>query len=150
MIFAPDLALAILAGNKTVTRRPISDNPRSPWHPDNAPGLVGKLRSVQPGRGLEGFPSPIRIVDVRRMPLARLSHVGAEREGFQSPEAFEQRWEQIHGSYDPAQILWRVEFELVEGPQPPSLSRLNVERNLNVTNPGARVGPTPQEAIPND
>jgi len=50
VIFAASMIEAILEDRKTVTRRPVSDNPRSIWHRDRGP-KVGSLHAVQRGRG---------------------------------------------------------------------------------------------------
>lgn len=51
MIFRPHLADAVIRGEKTVTRRVSSHNPRSPHHSGRARGREGKRIAIQAGRG---------------------------------------------------------------------------------------------------
>lgn len=110
MIFKPELANAILAGRKTVTRRLVSDNPRSPWHPDRAPKLVGKRVAIQPGRGKQAIGSA-RVLAVSREPRfipVRISHVEARREGCVGRTHFEVLWERLHGDPTRPYDVWRL------------------------------------------
>ena len=51
MIFRPELAARILAGEKTVTRRIANGNPRSPWYRGRCALRPGRSYAVSPGRG---------------------------------------------------------------------------------------------------
>jgi hypothetical protein len=109
--FRPELAAAVMDGRKIVTRRLLNGNPRSPWGPD-CRLRPGRDYAVCPGRGKDAI-GRVRIVSVRLEQLNILGAYEAEREGFASVWEFEAAWESIHGTYDPALWVWRVEFEVV-------------------------------------
>ena len=112
MIFRAEPAAKIMAGEKTVTRRLCTENPRSPWWRQGCALAPGQTFAVQPGRGQPAF-ARARATSVRREALGRLSDHEARREGFATAEAFELAFTAINGSYDPAALVWRVEFERV-------------------------------------
>lgn len=121
MNFRPELAEAVVSGRKTVTRRLVrEDNPRSPWHPDNAPKLVGKRLAVQPGRGKRAI-GTVQVVSVARDPEfvpLDISNEEAIREGFadtywRSPwMQFCDTWQDLHGrqAIHATCDVWRIEF----------------------------------------
>jgi hypothetical protein len=49
--FRPELAEKVMRGEKTVTRRIASTNPRSPWYSDRCGLKTGRDYAVCPGRG---------------------------------------------------------------------------------------------------
>ncbi len=51
MNFRPELAAKVLDGSKTVTRRRMSDNPRSPWWRGGCKVWFAYSYAVCPGRG---------------------------------------------------------------------------------------------------
>lgn len=109
MIFRPDLAEKVLAGTKTVTRRLMSENPRSPWWSETCGYKVDRWYAVQPGRGKRRV-GMLWVQDVRRDQLGFLMPVAALEEGFASPALFEEAWAAINGGYDPFVFVWRIEF----------------------------------------
>jgi hypothetical protein len=109
VIFRPELAAKVLAGEKTVTRRLCSPNPRSPWWRDRTDWP--ESMAVQAKRGTPTL-ARIRILSVQREQLGLLTLAEALREGFESVTAFRVAWGQINGSYDPRALVWRVEFEV--------------------------------------
>jgi hypothetical protein len=111
MNFRPELAAAVMAGEKTVTRRLMNGNSRSPWGPD-CRLRPGRDYAVCPGRGKVAI-GRVRVKSVDLMQLGILGIREAEREGFDTVWEFEQAWENINGSYDPQAWVWRVEFEAV-------------------------------------
>lgn len=118
MIFKPELADLILAGAKTETRRPVSDNPRSPWWRGSAaiPNRryrVGTTFAVQRGRNKNGEARAL-VLERRQEPLAVVSSAGARAEGFETRGEFLDYIEQLHGSLDLDQPVWVIRFELVE------------------------------------
>lgn len=114
MNFKPELAQAVMAGRKTVTRRLVSHNTRSPWWREKCSLEVGKDYAVCPGRGKNAI-GRVRIVRVSREPLHLvLNHGEAHREGFPSALAFREAWKGINGSWDDMALVWRVEFEVAE------------------------------------
>lgn len=117
MIFRPELAAKVMAGEKTVTRRLVSDNPRSPWWRERCAFPPGKLFAVCPGRSKPNIGHG-RVVSLRKERLGdiingALSHVEARREGFEDFYAFRDGWEKINGRWDGSALVWRVEFERV-------------------------------------
>jgi hypothetical protein len=109
MIFKPELAALVVAGEKTVTRRLCSDNPRSPWWRERCTYQPGKVFTVNPGRGVTRI-GEARVTSCRRMPLGRLSFSEARKEGFSDPRQFMAAFAGINGEYDPELMVWRVEF----------------------------------------
>lgn len=113
LIFAPDLAPKVLTGKATLTRRLVSDNPRSPWHPDNAPRRVGRRIAVRPGRTEKGI-GTVLIVKVKlEDPFypASIPDYEARRHGFDDAAGFIDFWKRTHGSVLP-RAVWRVELGL--------------------------------------
>lgn len=127
MNFHKELIPAILAGEKTLTRRPVKyDHLTSP----STPGFlsverpckykVGHTYAVQPvieegpgkGRGGKGI-ARIRILDVRRGLLAGIDDRDAQLEGFQCREDFRRYWIGLYGSFNSTQHVDRIEFELL-------------------------------------
>jgi hypothetical protein len=110
LTFKPELAEAVMAGEKTETRRVANDNPRSPWWRERCGFSIGRDYAVQPGRGKIQI-GRARILYTSRGPLRKLTASQAAAEGFASVADFEAIWEQLHGSYDSALEVWVVSFE---------------------------------------
>lgn len=113
MNFQPALAAKVMAGEKTVTRRVVSESPRSPWYRGRCALEVGRTFAVCPGRGKSAI-GRARILGVRRElfePL-EISTEEARAEGFVSPSAFWGVWASLHGSFDECTV-WRIEFERI-------------------------------------
>lgn len=118
MIFKPELAEAILRGEKTATRRKFSDNRRSPWWRGGCSYIVGQVFTINPGRGVSRV-GEARVTAVYSEPLGCMVEADALKEGFR-PEgtanalaAFDEAWETINGGYFPDESVWVVEFELI-------------------------------------
>jgi hypothetical protein len=118
VIFKRDLAEKIVAGEKTATRRVMSDNPRSPWFEGGCKYKVGQVFAVQPGRGVNRL-AEATVTKVFAQPLGRMTEADAVAEGFRADATasaiyrFDDAWERINGEYFPDEIVWVVEFELV-------------------------------------
>jgi hypothetical protein len=112
MNFQPYLAEKVMRGEKTVTRRLVSDNPRSPWSRERCGLREGREYAVCPGRGKHAI-GRVRIVSIRQERLGRLDTADARREGFAGGTEFVAAFEAINGSADPEARVWRVEFEAV-------------------------------------
>jgi hypothetical protein len=112
MIFRNELALKVMSGSKTVTRRTCSRNPRSPWYIKRCGLRAGSTYAVCTGRGQPAI-GRILILRVRREPLGFLDDAEAQLEGFESAEAFRETWKTLHKRYDSHARVWRVEFETV-------------------------------------
>lgn len=113
MNFQPELAQAVMAGRKTVTRRLVSDNPRSPWSKGGCSLKVNQTYAVCPGRGKHAI-GRVRIKSVRKERLGWLGSHDAIREGFPDVWSFQAAWAHINGSYAPGALVWRIEFEVSE------------------------------------
>lgn len=118
MNFRPELAAAVMAGRKTVTRRLVSDNPRSPWFKDRCALQVGHDYAICPGRGKNAI-GRVRILSVSQRRLGddfgafgqvSGSLVEARREGFPTPVSFQLAWLKINGTYEADALVWRIEF----------------------------------------
>jgi hypothetical protein len=101
-----------MSGEKTVTRRQFSTNPRSPWWHEECALVVGRTYAVCPGRAKNAV-GRVKVVSVRSVPLGYLTEDEAQREGFEDGPAFMAAFIAINGSYDPNELVWRIEFELV-------------------------------------
>ncbi len=115
MIFRPELAAKVMSGEKTVTRRLTSHNPRSPWWREKCVYAEGKEFAVQPGRGKASI-GRARVVSCEHVRLGFLGESEARAEGFACSADFERGFGSINGLYDPAVEVWRVEFEVVSRP----------------------------------
>lgn len=116
MNFRPELARAVMYGQKTVTRRLVrEDNPRSPWHPDRALKLEGKRVAIQPGRGKPAI-GYATVVDVQRelfIPILSIDAQEAWREGFGGVEEFFAVWRELHGDHLEAEYdVWRIQLRV--------------------------------------
>jgi hypothetical protein len=117
MIFSEPLLAKVLDGSKTVTRRPVKEAASGALHGDRwlpCRYEVGKTYAVQPGRGQKAV-ARIRILDICRKPLGYyMLTAECVREGFTHFTAFRNYWIALYGSYDPTQLVDRIEFELVQ------------------------------------
>jgi hypothetical protein len=116
MIFRPDLALAILRGEKTATRRAINpENPRSPWRPwDPADHSypVGNVFTVNPGRGIPRV-AECEVTGRRIEPLIQVDDAAAKREGFTNRAAFIAAFVEINGAGPVGEAAARMRAERV-------------------------------------
>jgi hypothetical protein len=111
MMFTEPLAAKIIKGEKTATRRRLSDNPASPWFKGGCKYEVGQRFAVNPGRGV------LRVADcavtaVYKAPLAEITEGQARDEGFEDQYAFWTAWNDINGAFDDQEV-WVVEFVLI-------------------------------------
>lgn len=112
MIFKPELAEAILRGEKTATRRVMSDNPRSPWWRGGCSYIVGQVFTINPGRGVPNV-GKARVIAIFKQRLFDMGEADAWKEGFDSLLAFKNAWRSINGGFFNEEV-WVLEFELVE------------------------------------
>lgn len=123
MIFRPELVEKILAGEKTITRRKVQYRFSESLLGGKARIKVklpcrykeGRAYAIQPGRG-QGAVGRLRVVNVSTEELGGgldWSTSEAEREGFDGWPEFAEYWTKLYGDYDPAQLVHRIEFELV-------------------------------------
>lgn len=107
MNFREDLARKVMAGEKTVTRRLVSDNPRSPWWGERCSYRVGQDVAVCPGRCKHAIGrAAVTAVSLER--LGNITDAEARAEGFAGRPAFVDAWAAINGRFDPMAIVWRV------------------------------------------
>lgn len=111
MNFRPDLAEAVVRGDKTVTRL-VSDNPASPWWSEHCAYRVGQEVAICPGRGKQQI-GKARITGVSRVLLAHFGPADARAEGFATAAEFEAAWTAINGGYDPMTLVWRIGLEAI-------------------------------------
>jgi hypothetical protein len=109
--FRPEMVERILAGEKTQTRRLVSDNPRSPWWKERCGLTPGRIYAVCPGRGKPAV-ARIRFGGARLEPVVWINEIGARAEGFEDRPAFIDYWKKLHGGIDLAAIVWVVRFTL--------------------------------------
>lgn len=107
MNFRPELAAAVMAGTKTVTRRVTSENPRSPWSAERCGVRVGQSVAVCPGRGKHNIGRAI-VTSVDLLPCHTAEGLEVVAEGFKSRQAFQATFEALNGGYDPAALAWRI------------------------------------------
>lgn len=110
MIFKPELVEKILAGEKTQTRRPMSQNPRSPWWARECRVRAGTTVALQPGRGQRAV-GRLRILEVRRQALRAITEGEAVAEGFAGRAEFFAYWQGMYGDLDLDQYVWAITFE---------------------------------------
>jgi len=111
VIFRPELAEKVLAGEKTVTRRLCSENPRSPWCRERCALQVGRDYAVQTGPRFKAITvCRVVIVSVERQWLGYLDDAEARLEGCDNAAAFVATFRAINGSYDATAEVWRVQF----------------------------------------
>jgi hypothetical protein len=113
MNFRPELAAAVMDGRKTVTRRLVSLNTRSPWWIKQCALVPGRTYAVCPGRGKNAI-GRVLVRDVRCEPLGEIGDQEAQREGFTTQRDFDDAWVAINGIWDPKALVWRVEFEVAD------------------------------------
>lgn len=113
MNFQPELAAKVMAGEKTVTRRVVSSNPRSPWWRGGCKLKPGRTYAVCPGRGKPAV-GRVEIVKVTEEAFhpSQITLAEARREGFASEREFEETWWVLNGHT--TERVWRVEFRLRE------------------------------------
>lgn len=114
MNFRPELAEKVMAGEKTVTRRLVSENPRSPWWRERCAYQPGKVFTVNPGRGQVNIGTAV-VIDVCLVPLDPISDDEARAEGFEDAAAFWDAFNAINKGkdVDPGTDVWRISFEPV-------------------------------------
>lgn len=114
MMFKRRLATAVMLGAKTATRRPLSNNPNSPWYRERCTYTVGKRFSINPGRGVTNI-GHARVTRCECVRLGHLTRAQAIAEGVASPADFEATWRELHkGAYNPDELVWLIEFEVCE------------------------------------
>jgi hypothetical protein len=118
MIFKRELAEKIIAGEKTATRRGMSDNERSPWWRHGTYLFAGREFAVQPGRGIQRV-ATARVTAIYRQRLCNVTEADARKEGFKGRpgvnvrQVFFEAWAAIYGHVEPNDEVWVIEFELV-------------------------------------
>jgi len=109
-MFTEPLAAKIIKGEKTATRRVMSDNPRSPWSSHRCLYEVGQTFTVNPGRGVKRV-AECEVTAVYKQPLGQMTEYDARAEGFTDRYSFWVVWNDLHGAFDDQEV-WVVEFKL--------------------------------------
>lgn len=103
MIFKPEMVEKILAGEKTVTRRPARAYGRY---------AAGRDYALQPGRGKFSV-GRILIEAADLTALGSIDDADARREGFPDRAAFLVYWRGLYGTLDDGQTVARFAFRLL-------------------------------------
>lgn len=111
MIFTEDNADLVLAGKKTMTRRRLSENTRSPWFKDRCGLTIGQDYAIRPGRN-EAAIGRVEITSIAKEMLCRISDEDARREGSLSRQSFFTSWRLLHDGLNPFEYVWAVGFKL--------------------------------------
>lgn len=97
MVFSSKLMHKVRSGEKVMTRRKVSFSKKGKIVERYK---VGDICAVS----LNRFHAPvgrIKILEIRYVPLSRISELEARLEGFASEREFYDAWEKMHGSYNP-------------------------------------------------
>lgn len=106
LIFKPVLCEAIIAGSKTMTRRPLKDG-KHPYE-------VGQRHAVLPGMARHGI-ATIEVTAVRVERLDDITNEDGKAEGFDGRLEFFAYWSELYdGPFVGATPVAVVEFELIE------------------------------------
>ena len=109
MIFRPDMIALIRERRKTQTRRAARVLREEPLKLEPCRYRVGQAYRAQPGRGKKGEVL-ITITDVHQEQLGEISQQDARREGFRFVTQFRDRWEELHGDWEPELWVWVISF----------------------------------------
>lgn len=121
MIFKPGLLERILAGKKTMTRRPVKpgelacelDLARTTTRfVAGCRYVPGRDYAVRAGKTAPGI-GRIRITAVRLEHLGDITPQDAIAEGFKRTDEFFAHWQQLHGAVEREQWVWAISFDLV-------------------------------------
>jgi hypothetical protein len=112
MNFQPELAAKIMAGEKTVTRRVFSDNPRSPWWYRRCTYRPGRVFTVNPGRGKPNI-GHARVTACWPERLCDIGNTDARAEGFKDRAAFLDAFHRINPKVPLDVTVWRIAFEVI-------------------------------------
>jgi len=111
MMFTEPLAAKIIKGEKTATRRVMSDKLGSPWFTGGCKYEVGQAFAVNPGRRV------LRVVDATVTAIyeqrpEQIRTDQAKAEGFGSATAFFDAFTTINRGINLSRPVWVVEFDL--------------------------------------
>lgn len=141
MIFGPEMRRQILAGRKTVTRRPVQEprlvrraNGTTYWTRPFGEHMAGHVVPLQPGRG-EVAVAHLLITSIAAAFVGDITYLDARAEGFRTTDAFKAYWvglydktwvareerdlEQLVARFEArhaAARVWVVAFELTSAP----------------------------------
>jgi hypothetical protein len=129
VIFKQRMVDAILAGEKTVTRRPVKYNRSGKilpckykvgGGPSGTYALQGPPEKGSRARAktIEGY--RLKVVLVSLGFVEAISDAEARREGFEDRTAFLAYWLRLYPGSRFKEAAWRIEFDLVETTPPPA------------------------------
>jgi hypothetical protein len=124
MRFSEQMLEKVLAGEKTVTRRPVKFNRSGKHLParykvNGGPGGAYALQeppeedSNARARTVPGYRLRVVAVDGPLLELGDVTDAEARLEGFVDRISFLGYWQQLYGELNFKQKVWRYEFELV-------------------------------------
>lgn len=112
MIFKEELARKIITGDKRATRRRmVPGKPRSPWYRHRCAYTEGQVFTINPGRGKSRV-AEARVTRVYAQRLGQMNEKDAKLEGCKSLKHFRETWKALNRIWNPAELVWVVEFEL--------------------------------------
>jgi hypothetical protein len=115
VIFKPEMVEKILAGEKTVTRRPVKFETvdHGVTVAAGCRYAPGQSYALQPGRGKKAV-GRIFVTHRDREMLGTIDDAEAQLEGFEDRQEFRRYWESLYGRFDAIQLVDRIQFEVVE------------------------------------
>lgn len=114
MIFRPDMARAILDGRKTETRRPVSDNPNSPWWRGACAYEEGRDYALCPGRSKPAIARIRLTLPPWRQQVCDVTDDDARRESFETRDQFFTYLRILHKGKPIMHLtVWALRFELI-------------------------------------
>jgi hypothetical protein len=105
VIFRRPLLGKVLAGQKTMTRRPVKGGKSAPRYE------VGQRHVIKAAQG-ERAVARILLTDVRQELLGDITALDAQREGFKRRDQFMDYWRELYGRADEDQLVWVIEFDV--------------------------------------
>lgn len=112
MIFQKDLARKIVTGDKRATRRRmVPGKPRSPWYRHHCAYTEGQVFTINPGRGVSRV-ARAKVTRVYSQQLGEMTEKDAKLEGCKGLKHFRETWKAINKVWNPAELVWVVEFKL--------------------------------------
>ena len=126
MLFKPELAQKIVAGQKTQTRRLVHPDDFSDetlvrrWKPNRSNPTttmirwgVGRTYAICPGRGKPQI-GRILILNIRSEYINSITEADARREGFASRQEFLDTFKSINPKSKPDDRVWVIDFKHVD------------------------------------
>jgi hypothetical protein len=104
LLFKPEHIIPIQTGAKTQTRRV--------WK--KARVLVGSIQKAKLEMMKSDYFARLKITLIRQDRLGNMTEEDAKKEGGYTLEEFKVLWAKINGSWNPDQVVWVVDFVVVD------------------------------------